>query len=173
MSWDFSAASALFGLASGAALLTGGGNMDDAVPTLADLSFMAGCWEGQLGEDMKIRETFTPMGGSAMFGNSQIFGNTKTNFFEFIVLEETGEGVVYRPYPRGEAAAAFPLVSLADGEAVFENAENDYPQRIAYRLTGENNLVARIETIAGEKQQRFDMSAVPCGEEAYQRALSR
>ncbi|MEM7048320.1 MAG: DUF6265 family protein [Acidobacteriota bacterium] len=135
------------------------------------LSFMAGCWEGDLGGGASIRETFTAPKGGAMFGNSQVVAGGATQFFEFIRVEQTADGIAYRPYPASKETVAFPLARSSATEAVFENPEHDYPQRVSYRLIDDDQLVAQIEKTDGTKVQNFRMTAVPCGGEEHRSAL--
>jgi hypothetical protein len=139
--------------------------------TLEDVAFLAGCWEGQAGDGTLIRETYTSPRGGAMLGNSQLVGGEKTQFFEFIQLVQTADGVVYRPLPNAKSAATFALVKASEHSVTFENAANDFPQRIAYSYDGADTLTARIEMLNGEKQQSFPMKAVPCGGEIHRKSL--
>jgi len=139
--------------------------------TLDDVAFLAGCWEGSTGDGGLLRETYTSPRAGAMLGNSQMVRGDRTQFFEFIQLVQTADGVVYRPMPNARSAASFPLVAASDQDAVFENAANDFPQRIAYRYDGARTLLARIEMLNGDKRQSFAMKAVPCGGEVHRKAL--
>jgi len=139
--------------------------------TLDDIAFLAGCWEGDLGDGSTIRETYTVPRGGTMLGNSQVVGGGKTQFFEFIQLTQTDAGVVYRPSPNAEDSVAFPLVKSSATEAVFENAAHDFPQRISYVFDGNSGLTARIEKLNGEKAQSFAMKAVACGGDVHRKAL--
>ncbi|MBB4125448.1 hypothetical protein GGR77_000719 [Xanthomonas translucens] len=139
--------------------------------TLEDVAFLAGCWEGQAGDGTLIRETYTSPRGGSMLGNSQLVGGDKTQFFEFIQLLQTADGVVYRPLPNAKSAATFALVKASEHSVTFENAANDFPQRIAYSYDGADTLTARIEMLNGQKQQSFPMKAVPCGGEIHRKSL--
>lgn len=148
-------------LATAACVAASSGHADGK-PSLEAVAFLAGCWEGDLGDGAKIRETYTAPRGGLMLGNSQVSAGTKTQFFEFIQLKQTDAGVVYQPSPNAKDAAAFPLVKVAADEAVFENPQNDFPQRITYRYDGKT-LTARIEMMDGSKAETFVMKATACG----------
>lgn len=141
-------------------------------PTIDDLAFLAGCWEGDLGDGTVIRETYTAPRGGSMLGNSQVAGGGKTHFFEFIQLAQTDAGVAYKPSPNAKDSVAFPLAKLTGTAVVFENPSHDFPQRIAYTLEGDK-LTARIEKLDGQKAQTFAMKAVPCGGEAHRKAIDK
>lgn len=61
-----------------------------------------------------------------------------------VQIREDGGSLVYEARPSGQPAARFPLKSLDDGVAVFENPAHDFPQRIIYRRTPDG-IAARIE----------------------------
>ncbi len=143
-----------------------------ARPTLDDLAFLAGCWEGELADGSTIRETYTAPRGGAMLGNSQVAAGGKTLFFEFIQLAQTDTGVAYKPSPNAKDSVAFPVAKLTGTAVVFENAAHDFPQRIAYTLEGDK-LTARIEKLDGQKSQTFPMKAVACGGEPHRKALAK
>ena len=56
------------------------------------------------------------------------------------------------------------MVSLGDREVVFGNSDHDFPQRIIYRLTSDEDLLGRIEgTIDGEERAvDFPMKKIDC-----------
>ena len=49
-----------------------------------------------------------------------------------------------------------PLLPGAPLEAVFENAGNDFPQRVIYRRDGDTRLLARIDQLATLMQRLQD-----------------
>lgn len=149
-----------------------GGTPAEAQPTIEDLDFMAGCWQADVGGGTTIRETFTAPHGGMMLGNSQMVGEGATRFFELVQIVGDESGVVYHPAFDGQKAkVGFRLVRLEGQEAVFENPEHDYPQRIVYRSPEPGQLQARIELMDGEKAQGFAMEAIPCGGKAHRTAL--
>lgn len=118
-------------------------------PTLDDLAFMVGCWQGTLADGTVIREQYSPPRGGLMLGWSQITGGAETLFFEFSKVHESGSQILYTPFPQGRGSVSFTLVTIQREagavEAVFENPEHDFPQRIAYRRQADGSLQARVE----------------------------
>jgi DNA-binding beta-propeller fold protein YncE len=130
--------------------------------SLSDLAFLTGCWKGQLpGEEGTIEERFNAPTAGLILGTSQTVAGGKTKSFEFMRIEQTGEGIVMTPAPMGNKSVPFKLVGDGRG-AVFENLEHDFPKRIIYRLREDGSLVARIEGEKAEQAQEFVMAAVPC-----------
>ncbi len=139
---------------------------------LDGLAFMAGCWEGDLGDGTTIRETYTSPRGGAIFGNSQITAGSATQFYEVSRITADETGIHYRTWPSThKAEVPFPLVRLSPTEAVFENPGHDFPQRIVYKVPAAGQLVASIEKMDGSGRQELPMKAVPCGGAAHQAAL--
>jgi Domain of unknown function (DUF6265) len=66
--------------------------------------------------------------------------------------------------PSGQEEAAFKLVKFENNEAVFENPEHDFSQRIIYRLEKDGSLAAAIEGMSKGKLKRIDfpMKRVKC-----------
>jgi hypothetical protein len=112
--------------------------------TLEEMSFLSGCWAGQMGA-LDMREQWTDVEGGVMLGTTRFFREGSLADFEFAMMVEEGDEVVLWPYPRGERSAdGFPLVRT-DGEYVFENLEHDFPVRIVYVRDGDDALSPRIE----------------------------
>jgi hypothetical protein len=113
--------------------------------SVEDLTWLAGCWasiDGELGSG----EQWTLPAGGTLFGVGRTVKNSATVSHEFLQIRETGAGdIEYIARPSGQTGATFKLVKLSAGEAIFENLEHDFPQRVIYRLTSSQRLDARIE----------------------------
>jgi len=128
--------------------------------TIADLSFLAGCWAGVMGS-LDMREQWTEAEAGAMLWTTRFMREGRMADFEFGMVVEGEDGLMMWPYPRGERSEhGFPLVST-DGEYVFENLEHDYPVRIVYVRDGDDGLSPRIEGRDGEARG-WTLQRVPC-----------
>ena len=162
-------AAAVLLLAAGCLSAAGAaGEEAPAPPRLADLGFMAGCFAAELPDGSRMRESYTPPRAGLMLGNSQVTRDGRTVFFELSRIQEGEDGrVVYVPYPRGRQSVPFTLVRIEDGRsAVFENLEHDFPQRIVYRRTEDDSLVARVEGDRGGElaAEEWAMRPVACSD---------
>ena len=135
---------------------------------LVDLSFMAGCWEGNFsssGASGTIEEHYTAPTDNVMLGTTRYIVDGKTTMFEFTKIERDSAGVVLTPYPRGRPSEhGFRLTQSGEEEAVFEAPGHDFPKRIIYKKFGAW-LVARIDDGNDEsdgKAQEWTMEAAPC-----------
>jgi hypothetical protein len=122
-----------------------------AKPTVNDLSWLAGCWEANV-RGREVNEQWMKPGGGIMLGMARTVSQGKAAEFEFTQIREDKDGAIYYvARPSGQAEASFKLVKLQNKEAVFENLQHDFPQRIIYRLQPDGSLFARVE--ATEKGQ--------------------
>ena len=109
------------------------------------LAWLQGCWQVQ-GSDAGTVEQWTSAAGGTLFGLSRTVKAGKTTEFEFVHVREVEPGVLaYIAQPSGRPPTPFRLLRSTDNEFVFENLDNDFPQRVIYRRDGPNALVARIE----------------------------
>jgi hypothetical protein len=117
-----------------------------AAPEKADVSrlaWLSGSWVSEEGERW-TEESWTAPRGAMMLGTGSSGRGQAVRDWEHMRIAPDEAGVLsFWGSPKGAAAVAFRLVSLVEGEAVFENPRHDFPQRIAYRRDGEA-LVATI-----------------------------
>ncbi len=117
-------------------------------PTLADLGFLSGCWEGPFnsrGRAGVIEEHYTAPSQNLILGTTRYLVDERAVQFEFTLIRQDSLGVDLIPYPGGERSDPFRLTSVSDGKAIFENPEHDDPKRIIYRMEGDDGRVARID----------------------------
>jgi hypothetical protein len=84
--------------------------------------------------------------GQSMIGMSRTVAGGKTVFTEQLQIREANGQIAYIvALGMGTKPITFKLIKSSDSEAVFENPEHDFPQRIIYRRESANALFARIE----------------------------
>jgi hypothetical protein len=140
------------------------GSCASAGPDIAKLAWLAGCWKSESAEAGSL-EQWTTLAGGTMLGMSRTVRQGKTVEFEFLQLRHLEDGrLVFIAMPSGQRTTIFPLLRLGDEEAVFENLEHDFPQRVAYAREGESKLRARIEGMQNGATRviEFPMSRVSC-----------
>jgi len=134
-----------------ALLFTGLAHAQEPKVSLNDFAWLAGSWE-RSGKGREVIEQWMKPAGDLMLGMSRTMANGKAKEFEFLQIRQKENGeIFYVAIPSGQKEAWFKLVKYAGQEAVFENPEHDFPQRIIYRLEKDGSLAARIEgTVQGE-----------------------
>lgn len=124
-------------------------------PGLDDLAWLAGTWEGTLGEDPLIETWFPPAGGR-MAGLFRWVKGDEVYLYELVSLEETADGVVLQVKHFGpdlvgweakDESVVFDLVELdEEGRAVFaERGDEEEGTTLTFRPEGETGLVATFE----------------------------
>ena len=114
------------------------------------LAWLSGAWRATA-DASTVEEHWTPPAGGLLLGTGRTVAPGRPTEFEFLRIVERGGGLVYVAQPGGGPPTEFALVRGGPGEAVFENAHHDFPQRLAYRLTAPGALSVRVETLAGDK----------------------
>lgn len=108
---------------------------------LQRLSWLQGKWTGvETGAPNNSRsrfeESWTDAAGGIMIGMGKEIEKEiekdKLSFFEYLRIESRKEGLFYVAQPFGKQPVSFKLLRMQETEAVFENKEHDFPQRITY-----------------------------------------
>ncbi|MFY0683281.1 MAG: hypothetical protein JXR20_01915 [Balneola sp.] len=122
-------------------------------PSLPELAWLSGYWTSS--EDgTTIEELWTNGSGYMMLGvHRDVFANGRSSF-EYLRIMRTRDGIVYVASPGGRSGTTFTMIENKDQKVVFENLENDFPQRIIYSRAGDT-LTARIENEAGDKSMQW------------------
>ncbi len=128
----------------------------ESKPTLASLSWLTGSWTFERNGRMTIERWSAPAGG-VMIGTSHTYQGERTIEYEFILIRANAQGELhYVAKPSGQPEAAFKLTRASEREAVFENPQHDFPQKISYVLKSDGVLVAAIEGTKGGKARRVE-----------------
>ena len=123
-----------------------------AAVTIENFAWLAGCWEMKDGSKQKrIVEQWMAPDGGAMLGMSRTVRGGKITGYEFLRLVRDDVSIKYVSRPSENSGDTdFRLVKWSANEAIFENLQHDFPQRIIYRRDGDK-LNARIEGPSGGK----------------------
>ena len=118
-----------------------------------DLSWMAGYWLDCSG-GREASETWTDPRGGVLVGAATTLRNGRVGF-EFARIAPIDGVLAYAAQPDGAPPTVFPLIEATESRAVFQNPDNDFPQRVIYERTGQV-LIARIEGRMGDREQAMD-----------------
>jgi hypothetical protein len=135
--------------------------------SLDALSWLAGCWEGNVNQ-RDFREEWLPLRGDIMIGASQTVVQGKTQDFEYLRLEPRAEGIYYVALRSGKNEEAFRLSGMkrdgSDEIFTFDNPRDEFPQRIIYRRGSGGWLYAHVEgrLNGAAKQVIYPMRQVDC-----------
>src|SRR4051812_34516928 len=120
-----------------------------AAPRAADvpmtkLAWMTGDWQQTSGSRV-IEEHWSTPSANTLIGMSRTVRDGRTVSFEFLRIEQRGNGTFYVAQPNGRPPTDFKLASWTDAELVFEGDGTDRVKRITYRKQGLNGLAATVE----------------------------
>lgn len=129
-----------------------------------DLDWMAGYWLSCEG-GREVAESWSDRRGGIMLGTNITFGRQASGWEQMRIeaVSAQPDGLSFFAQPRGaERATGFRLVRWSEREAVFENPQNDFPQRVIYRREGER-LTGRIEgsTTQGVQSMEWRFRSAP------------
>ncbi len=111
-----------------------------------DLDWLAGYWLSCEG-GREVAETWSDRRGGIMLGTNITYGRQSFAWEQMRIEAVSAEanGLSFFAQPRGaERATGFRLLRSGPREVVFQNLENDFPQRVIYRREGDR-LTGRIE----------------------------
>ncbi|MBI2814735.1 MAG: hypothetical protein HYX71_10665 [Opitutae bacterium] len=121
------------------------GKAVSAAAALSQQAWLAGHWRMEKGGRVVDEQWMAPAAG-VMLGMARTIARGKVVEHEFIQIRKGPGGALYHiALPSGQKEAAFQLVSLSSTEAVFENKEHDFPQKISYARQPDGSLLAAIE----------------------------
>lgn len=111
-----------------------------------DLGWLSGCWESNdKAKQLVIFEQWMKPAGGLMLGIGRTVKKERAVDFEFMRIEQKSEDIFFIAKPRqNKEETPFKLIKFASNEAVFENPEHDFPQRVIYKRQ-DNKLTGRIE----------------------------
>jgi len=131
--------------------------------TMRRVTWFKGCWEA-VSTQHTVEEQWMAPRGKSMLGMSRTVRADSLVEYELMVIRQQGEGLAYEAYPSGQPSGVFAARVVSDSAVVFENPDNDFPQRIGYRRSGPDSLLAWIEGARGGQIRRieFRYRRVPC-----------
>lgn len=140
---------------AGAALAAAGCASAPSAETDGRLFFMVGCWRSADGVN---QETWASPIGGLMFGHAQTFKDGQLSFFEQSRIDLRTQPATFTVSPNGARAVTFvedPDAAAGETPGVtFQNAENDFPQKITYRWV-KNGLGATISMLDGSRPVEY------------------
>ena len=124
-------------------------------PGVERLAWLQGCWEAASPQRTIEEQWMAPRGGS-MLGMSRTVRGERFTGHELVVLRVRDGRLVYQAHPSGQPSAEFPLQTMGDSMVVFGDPQHDFPQRVGYRLSAADSLLAWIEGIANGQERRVE-----------------
>lgn len=169
--WCASAALAIFAIGLGArrepppAPPPHTGAADDATVTVKNFAWLEGTWT-KTDETSVLEEVWNAPLADSVSGTFRWVRAGKTWMYELMTIEQDAEGIVLRlrhfgrnlkPWEK-EEALAYPLKTVKENEAVFENLEpgEGHPVRLRYVRDGDRLIVTLEEEV--DPSQSFEFT---------------
>ena len=111
---------------------------------LKSVGWLTGGWKSVDATGLVTEEYWSNSSSDMMVGMSHSIRDGKTRAFEFLRIEAREGAIVYVASPNAKKTAEFKLVSPAGDTFAFEGGD-EHVQRVIYRRTGPNSMVARVE----------------------------
>lgn len=120
------------------------------------LDWLVGRWCGTNESGRQSCETWQPMLGEVMRGQSVTRQPGKVTVEEAMRITRKGGQLIFHAEPPGQAATDFFAPGRGAGyqSVTFTNAAHDYPQRIRYWRDG-TLLMAEVSLLDGSRPQRW------------------
>ena len=126
--------------------------------------WLIGQWENTSEEGI-LTENWTKSNDSTLAAGFFFIKEKNTLHFEAIRLVEKDGELVYETTIKGQnndKPILFPLISETENELVFENLQNDYPQKIKYQRNSKTVITIAISGTQAKKvvSEQFKMTKV-------------
>lgn len=131
---------------------------------MENVSWLPGCWELSIGARRVLEQWAVGTGGAELNGTSVTTVNGVERESEKIRIYVSSDTLVYAAHPSRQAPAEFRARASSAVETIFENLAHDFPQRIIYRRSGADSLIASIEGERGGQMRRvaFPFKRIDC-----------
>ena len=120
------------------------------------IAWLQGCW-GFTSAGHTVEELWMAPRGGSMLGTGRTVRDEQLLEYEFVIIRERGDDLVYSAHPSGQPPAEFVSTNSHASSIVFVNAEHDFPQRVGYRRRGPA-LDAWIEGTMAGRSRRIEFS---------------
>ncbi len=123
-------------------------------PQSHKLAWLQGCW-AMVNQERAVEEQWMAPRGKTMIGSSRTVDGTNLVGYEFMMIREQGDRYAFEVRPSGKPPIVFTSSTLTDSSVVFENPQQDFPQKIGYRRDGDNAMYAWIEGSRNGEKRSF------------------
>jgi hypothetical protein len=126
-----------------------------ALPTIRDLTWLEGTWQGRIG-GRDFEAHYTGVEGEQVLSASKYTEAGKPAGFEFERFEQRGNTLLLTPFPEGNSSVSFPLAQYdaRARRAVFENLSHDFPTRISYQRVAQDRLTILVSGPGEDGQEQ-------------------
>jgi hypothetical protein len=131
--------------------------------TMADVAWLAGIWQGEMGEGL-TEEHWSQPSGDSMMCMFRFIKAGQPVFYEFLTLERREQGLVlhlrhFHPklvaWEEKDAPLLFAITKATANEVVFERIDSIAVKvKITYKLVAPDRLTSILERVKDGKESR-------------------
>ena len=121
----------------------------NATSDIEDINWLIGKWHGVDVNELVFNESWEREGKNSFTGFGCIITPDGDTVFKETLKINLVEGNLYyvATVPENKGPVLFKMVSGGKQNAVFENREHDFPQRISYLLENNNHMSVKLEGV--------------------------
>jgi uncharacterized protein DUF6265 len=119
------------------------------------LAWLQGCWQSA-SPGRVVEENWMAPRGRSMVGVGRTIRGDSLIEYELVLLRQQRGMLTYEAHPSGQSAATFTTHVVTDSMVVFDNPAHDFPQRVGYRRSGADSLIAWVEGTRQGRARRLD-----------------
>ena len=140
-----------------AIILSVGAGAQDVSREMGKLGFLSGCWK-RVDPVQILDELWSRPAGDSMFGVGRTLKDGKTVFYEFLQIRQRSDGIFYIAQANEEKPVSFKMVKVNETQAIFENPQYEFPQRIIYERAIDGSLRVSLEGMESGKPRQVDFA---------------
>jgi hypothetical protein len=155
----------------GAAAPTDDAATTTRAPSLQDVAFLAGHWQGRMGDDHVEEHWSKPQGDSVMGMFRWVTGGTKASMFEILTITEEAEGLTLRlrhftptmvAWEEKDEPMTLLLREASSRRGGFEELTENSVDSISYEINDAGQLAINVvfEEASGRDALRFKLDRV-------------
>lgn len=127
-------------------------NSSENVINIESVRFLEGVWVDRKTFGFKepptyIMEKWTSYPDSLSGAGYSLIGSD-TVLMEYISIQMINDKLTYIARPNGQSMVSFSLIESGNGQFVFENKANDFPQKLLYQKLPNDSLSITLEGVA-------------------------
>jgi hypothetical protein len=117
--------------------------VEGQIAPLETASWLTGCWIATSASGWTEEVWLEPAGG-LMLATARSVREGRATGYEFVVLRDFGNGLLFTAHPSGQDPAEFRSTVVSDTVLRFENPQHDFPRAIEYLRAGPDSIRARV-----------------------------
>ena len=131
----------------------------DSSQSIRDLNGLAGEWESY--EGVVFNENWRVVNKRLLEGEGVSLNGSDTAFFESLNISKVGDSIYYQVFFGDDPGSVdFLLIDATKNSWTFINPDNEFPQKIYYKLESDSILNVTVSDMEVNKKQFFYLKKI-------------